>query len=91
MNTGNRKLTSTATIRAKCCGEMGSPLHRNVTVNDISCSHCDWLLILALVEYKPILREVEKILEEAGLDEEEIRKSAAAGPASTSGQSRNRR
>ena len=42
-------------------------------------------------EYKPILREVEKILEEAGLDEEEMRKSAAAGPANKAGQSRNRR
>ena len=27
-------------------------------------------------EYKPILQEVEKILAEAGLDEEEMRKSA---------------
>ncbi|KAI0090113.1 hypothetical protein BDY19DRAFT_751077 [Irpex rosettiformis] len=42
-------------------------------------------------EYKPILKEVEKILGEAGLDEEEIRRSAAAGPANPSGQSRNRR
>ncbi|KAJ8502566.1 hypothetical protein ONZ45_g11637 [Pleurotus djamor] len=31
-------------------------------------------------EYKPILQEVEKILKEAGLDEEEMRNSAAAGP-----------
>ncbi|CAL1698869.1 unnamed protein product [Somion occarium] len=42
-------------------------------------------------EYKPILEEVEKILAEAGLDEEEMRKGAAAGPAGQSGQSRNRR
>jgi hypothetical protein len=42
-------------------------------------------------EYKPLLKEVEKILEEAGLDEEEIKKSAAAGPANVAGQSRNRR
>ncbi|EMD32276.1 hypothetical protein CERSUDRAFT_58809 [Gelatoporia subvermispora B] len=41
--------------------------------------------------YKPILEEVERILAEAGLDEEEMRKGAAAGPAGTSGQSRNRR
>ncbi|KAG6843234.1 hypothetical protein H0H93_001775, partial [Arthromyces matolae] len=43
--------------------------------------------------YKPILEEVEKILAEAGLDEEEMRRSAAAGPVSpaASGQSRNRR
>ncbi|KAI0754124.1 hypothetical protein C8Q80DRAFT_1350004 [Daedaleopsis nitida] len=42
-------------------------------------------------EYKPILEEVERILAEAGLDEEEMRKGAAAGPHGTSGQSRNRR
>ncbi|KAF8814973.1 hypothetical protein BYT27DRAFT_6932550 [Phlegmacium glaucopus] len=29
--------------------------------------------------YKPILAEVEKILEEAGLDEEEMRRGAAGG------------
>lgn len=42
-------------------------------------------------EYKPILKEVEKILAEAGLDEEEMRKGAAAGPGAGGGQSRNRR
>ncbi|KZT70021.1 galactose oxidase [Daedalea quercina L-15889] len=41
--------------------------------------------------YKPILKEVECILAEAGLDEEEMRKGAAAGLAGPSGQSRNRR
>ncbi|KAH9914485.1 galactose oxidase [Amylocystis lapponica] len=41
--------------------------------------------------YKPILEEVENILAEAGLDEEDMRKGAAAGPAGQSGQSRNRR
>ena len=35
--------------------------------------------------YKPILREVEKILQEAGLDEEEMRKGAAAGPPTSGG------
>ena len=44
-----------------------------------------------LEEYKPILAEVEKILAEAGLDEEEMRKGAAAGPHGPSTQSRNRR
>ncbi|EJT98146.1 galactose oxidase [Dacryopinax primogenitus] len=39
--------------------------------------------------YKPLLEEVERILAEAGLDEEEIKRSAA-GP-SASGVSRNRR
>ncbi|EIW54679.1 galactose oxidase [Trametes versicolor FP-101664 SS1] len=42
-------------------------------------------------EYKPVLAEVERILAEAGLDEEEMRKGAAAGPQGASGQSRNRR
>ncbi|KAK0491994.1 galactose oxidase [Armillaria luteobubalina] len=42
-------------------------------------------------EYKPILQEVEKILAEAGLDEEEMRRGAAAGPGAGGGQSRNRR
>ncbi|KAG7097966.1 hypothetical protein E1B28_005276 [Marasmius oreades] len=45
-------------------------------------------------EYKPVLKEVEKILADAGLDEEEMRRSAAAGAGSgsaASGQSRNRR
>ncbi|KAF8162559.1 hypothetical protein B0H34DRAFT_284658 [Crassisporium funariophilum] len=42
--------------------------------------------------YKPILMEVEKILQEAGLDEEEMRRGAAGGPPSAcaSGSSRNR-
>ncbi len=44
-----------------------------------------------LAEYKPVLKEVEKILAEAGLDEEEMRRGAAAGPIGTQAQSRNRR
>ncbi|CUA77603.1 Kelch repeat-containing protein 3 [Saccharomyces cerevisiae S288c] [Rhizoctonia solani] len=39
--------------------------------------------------YKPLLKEVERILEEAGLDAEEIKRVGAAG--GTSGGSRNRR
>lgn len=44
-------------------------------------------------DYKPILQEVEKILAEAGLDEEEMRRGAAGGPGmgGTGDQSRNRR
>ena len=42
-------------------------------------------------EYKPILEEVERILMEAGLDEEEMKRSAAAGGRDNVGQSRNRR
>ncbi|KAI0948095.1 hypothetical protein AcW1_009694 [Taiwanofungus camphoratus] len=41
--------------------------------------------------YKPVLKEVERILAEAGLDEEEMRQGAASGPGGSSGQSRNRR
>jgi len=42
-------------------------------------------------EYKPLLEEVEKILREAGLDEEEMKRSAASGGAGSSGANRNRR
>ncbi|KAI5118743.1 hypothetical protein M0805_008143 [Coniferiporia weirii] len=42
--------------------------------------------------YKPVLEEVEKILAEAGLDEDEIRRGAAAGGgAKGQGENRNRR
>jgi hypothetical protein len=41
-------------------------------------------------EYLPALRENEKILADAGLDEEDIKRGAGAGPG-TQGQSRNRR
>jgi len=46
---------------------------------------------LILEEYKPILKEVEKILAEAGLDEKEMPKGALVGGPPASGQSRNRR
>ncbi|KDQ12099.1 hypothetical protein BOTBODRAFT_176632 [Botryobasidium botryosum FD-172 SS1] len=41
--------------------------------------------------YKPILEEVERILAEAGLDEEEIKKVGGGGGPGASGESRNRR
>ncbi|EIW74504.1 galactose oxidase [Coniophora puteana RWD-64-598 SS2] len=41
--------------------------------------------------YKPILEEVEKILAEAGLDDDEIKASAARQPGNNTGESRNRR
>ena len=41
--------------------------------------------------YKPILEEVERILAEAGLDEEEMRRASAAGQVGAAGQNRNRR
>ena len=60
-----------------------APLVRCVDLFWISSSHA--------AEYKPILEEVERILLEAGLDEEEMKKSAAAGGKTNTGQSRNRR
>ena len=45
----------------------------------------------ALAVYKPILQEIEQILEEAGLDAEEMRKVAAGGGPGAAGTSRNRR
>lgn len=62
----------------------GMCLSRNI-------SHCMRSRLFYVAEYKPVLEEVERILAEAGLDEEEMRKGAAAGPQGASGQSRNRR
>ena len=55
-------------------------------------SHRIFFLLIP-ADYKPILQEVEKILQEAGLDEEEMRRGAAGGPvpAGGVGASRNRR
>lgn len=44
-----------------------------------------------IATYKPLLDEVEKILAEAGLDEEEMRGAAAGGSGVNLGQNRNRR
>jgi Domain of unknown function (DUF4110) len=41
--------------------------------------------------YKPVLEEVERILAEAGLDEEEIKRASAVGQVGAAGQNRNRR
>lgn len=41
--------------------------------------------------YKPILKEVEKILEEAGLDAEEMKKVSGGSGIAGAGASRNRR
>jgi len=44
------------------------------------------------VSYKPVLEEVEKILKEAGLEEEEMRRGSMLEPAGGPGMSsRNRR
>ena len=47
-------------------------------------------LFIIIDEYRPLLQEVEKILSEAGLDAEEM-KRASEGTAGVSGSSRNRR
>jgi len=47
-------------------------------------------LFVIIDEYRPLLQEVEKILSEAGLDAEEM-KRASEGTAGVSGPSRNRR
>lgn len=49
------------------------------------------LSAVSIAEYKPILKEVERMLAEAGLDEEEIRRSSTSGGPDAGGQSRNRR
>ena len=75
----------------RCSGETGSRSQRNATVRRVPSDVPRRTADETLAEYKPILEEVERILAEAGLDEEEMRKGAAAGPHNPSGQSRNRR
>lgn len=93
VNIGHKGPMGQVTTGAKCYAEPGSPSHRNDMVSKIRGWRVERTLIYMLckAEYKPVLKEVEKILAEAGLDEEEMRKSAAAGPANNAGQSRNRR
>lgn len=50
-----------------------------------------WNLYVHIATYKPLLDEVEKILAEAGLDEDEMIGAAAGGGGASSGQNRNRR
>jgi hypothetical protein len=64
-------------------------LRRSDTVRAFSILN-DNITQQILDEYKPTLREVERILAEAGLDEEEI-KQAGAGKIGPQTQSRNRR
>ena len=49
------------------------------------------LFVPSSAEYKPILEEVEKILAEAGLDEDEMRAGATHASGSGTVTSRNRR
>ena len=71
------------TLAEERYGALRNSLCVALGLTDVSAAHT--------AEYKPILEEVERILAEAGLDEEEMRKGAAAGPHNPSGQSRNRR
>ena len=56
----------------------------------VSISFTDVAEHLHTGEYKPILKEVERILAEAGLDDDEIKRAGASGHPSQ-GKSRNRR
>lgn len=54
------------------------------------------ILTCRIVEYKPTLEEIERILREAGLDDEDIKRGASLGPGGVvggglPGTSRNRR
>ena len=67
--------------------------HFPFVVNEILDADQMLTICTFLAEYKPILEQVEKILAEAGLDEDEMRHSAVTGtggPLATE-QSRNRR
>jgi hypothetical protein len=96
VDTGHRRHSVPVTTMGSSSEEMHLLLQRNVMV-----SFFPWFNIVLLVvqtdsgshiaEYKPILKEVEHILMEAGLDEEEMKKSAMAGGKTNTGQSRNRR
>ena len=90
---GLRRRLVPVTTAESFFGEMGSLLQKSVMVNRSLYFLFRWLTLSPhIAEYKPILEEVERILMEAGLDEEEMKKSAAAGGKSnTVGQSRNRR
>ena len=99
VSTGQGRRSGRATTAARCCAGTASRSPKNVMVrvafreyeHPCVCACLTKVRTVHTAEYKPILEEVERILAEAGLDEEEMRKGAAAGPHNTSGQSRNRR
>jgi hypothetical protein len=64
---------------------------KSVTVRWFEYIHEACTNLVQTAEYKPILEEVEKILGEAGLDEDDIKNGVAAGGAGQAGQNRNRR
>lgn len=67
--------------------------HFPFVVNEILDADQMLTICTFLAEYKPILEQVEKILAEAGLDEDEMRRSAVTGTGGNlaTEQSRNRR
>lgn len=86
-------------IGASRLAVLGSVWHRNDIVRLSQSSprlefvaHACCLSRSFVDEYKPTLKELERILAEAGLDEAEMKMgAAAAGAGGGSGQSRNRR
>ena len=88
VNTGHRRHLETVTVEGSSYVEMGLRSQKSATVCLIFLweTHFDHMSVsISAAVYKPILREVEKILQEAGLDEEEMRKGAAAGPPTSGG------
>lgn len=93
------KFMRLAVIGVNKLAVLGSPWHRNDTVRPSRCCHTFSLYLPMIIsffpdEYKPTLKNLERILAEAGLDEEEMKRGAAAagaGGGGGSGQSRNRR
>ncbi|KAF8815197.1 hypothetical protein BYT27DRAFT_7249394 [Phlegmacium glaucopus] len=78
-NTGLKKLMATAIIKGSNYVEMNLHLLKNVCFSFLELSISDHFCRVPLAAYKPILAEVEKMLEEAWLDEEEMRRGAAGG------------
>lgn len=68
-------------LEVKIFEEMDSLLRKNDMVRYSTRFYASLLLILPilLAEYKPMLEEVERILQEAGLEEGDMRAAAAAG------------
>lgn len=64
-----------------------SPIRRSNRSN----THEDFCRLYYIASYKPILEEVEKILAEAGLDAEEMKRVGAGGGVGAAAGSRNRR
>jgi hypothetical protein len=90
-STGLERRTGRATTGGKCFDETVLLSQKRDMVCRTCCVVIHVLLDPCAGEYKPILEEVERILADAGLDEEDIKRSAAIGGSAGVGLSRNRR